>query len=175
MPWAHDYGTVANTNELLGKIRDFLVGRGWTVADDYSLLAVPFLAMRSTGESGDKQFGIMIDRIPGYEGLNTCVFRKWGTVAPYWTPNPGTVRYNGYNYFDAQNGAPAFNTSFAVGDTLWAFNPTTGNTRFRASQGRIIVTGVTATRLTFTDNTGGVSRYRPARLPARPTRRSRPA
>ena len=156
MAWTHDYGTVANTNELLGKIRDFLVARGWTVADDYSLLAVPFLAMRSTGESGDKQFGIMIDRIPGYEGLNTCVFRKWGTVAPYWTPNPGTVRYNGYNYFEAQNGAPAFNTSFAVGDTLWAFNPTTGNTRFRASQGRIIVTGVTATRLTFKDSTGGV-------------------
>jgi len=160
MAWAHDYGTVANTNELLGKIRDFLVGHGWTVADDYSLLAVPFIAMRSTGESGDKQFGIMIDRIPGYEGLNTCVFRKWGTVAPYWTPNPGTVKcYNPSSstaYFDGQTGAPSFLDSFAVNDTLWGFNPTTGTSRYRAAVGRMRVSAVTATRLTLQTGAGVV-------------------
>jgi len=160
MPWAHDYGTVANTNELLGKIRDFLVGRGWTVADDYSLLAVPFIALRSTGESGDKPFGIMLDRIAGYEGFNTCVFRTWQTVAPYWTPNPGTVKcYNPSGstaYFDAQAGAPSFTDRFAVGNTLWGFNPTTGSNRHRAALGRMRVSAVTASRLTIQTGSGYV-------------------
>jgi len=160
MAWSHDYGTVANTNELLGKIRDFLVGRGWTVADDYSLLTVPFIAMRSTGESGDKKFGIMIDRVPGYEGFNTCVFRTWQTVAPYWTPNPGTLKcYNPSGstaYFDAQSGAPSFLGSFAVGDTLWGFNPTTGTSRYRAAVGRMRVAAVTDTRLTLQTGSGTV-------------------
>lgn len=160
MPWAHEYGTVASTNELLGKIRDFLVGRGWTVADDYSLLAVPFLAMRTTGESGTMPFGVLIDRIPGYEGFNTCVFRSWLPVAPYWTPNPGTVKcYNPSGstaYFDAQAGAPSLLEAFAVGDTLWGFNPTTGANRHRATIGRFRVAAVTATRLTLQTEAGTV-------------------
>jgi hypothetical protein len=154
MPWAHEYGTVNSTNELLGKIRDFLLGVGWTVADDYTSLAVPFLAMRSTGESGTTPFGILLDRISGVEGLNTCVFRSWQPVAPYWTPNPGTVKYyfsGGTQYFEGQSGAPSFLDRFAVGDTLWGFNPTTGtaNGRYLATQGRFTVKTVTATRVTL--------------------------
>jgi hypothetical protein len=151
MPWAHDYGTVNSTNELLGKVRDFLLGVGWTVADDYTSLAVPFVAMRSTGESGDKPWGIFLDRIPAVEGLNTCVFRSWQPVAPYWTPNPGTVRYvqAATFYFEGQAGAPSFLDRFAVGDTVWGFNPTTGSNRHQAMQGRFPIGAVTATRLTL--------------------------
>lgn len=158
MAWGHDYGTVANTNELLGKIRDFLVGRGWTVADDYSLLAVPFIAMRSTGESGDKLLGILIDRIPGAEGLNTCVFRTWKPVAPYWTPNPGTVKSDWIStyYFEGQAGAPSFLEYFSVGDTVWGFNPTTATGRHKVTQGRMVVSAVTVTRLSLRTAAGDV-------------------
>lgn len=155
MAWSHLYGTISSggANALLPVIRDFMLARGWTVAHDGISMAVPFVAMQSTGEDGTKKHGVMFTKINGIEGLNTTGFRHWEPITPFWTPGAGSVSwYSPGGYFTASGAAPSFLDYFSIGDTVYGFNATAGAANAAlvyANQGRMKVTGVTATRLTM--------------------------
>lgn len=132
MAWSHLYGTATTRIELLNAIKNFMIGIGWTVADDYLTAANPFIALKSNGENGQRSHGILFE-LTSTNSIFTTVFRTWEPIAPtIWTPGTGNS-VSGSQTLTKSSGAPSFLDYFSVGDSVAIFNNISYNTNSRRS------------------------------------------
>ena len=169
MAYSHSYGTATDTRDFLGKLRDWMVSTGWTLEDDFVSANTPLLALTTTGESGDKYYGVyfMASFNGGYGGImsgnngsdNVYVYTctKWDKIGTdYYSPSPGNYSNSGSgDILAVQSGAPSFlnfnnGSSFAANDTVFTFNSRYNGRMDRCTPNvRKKITTITSTQINF--------------------------